>query len=91
MFNPGLDLDLCFSDGVTTFFFHSGLPTSRQHGHRPSHAALWLPEAFLHQRLLVTTLCLCVEHLWSAGVEGVVMGTCANAPPPACDACFHQD
>lgn len=34
-------------------FFHSGLRTSCQHGHRPSHAALWLPEAFFHQRLLV--------------------------------------
>lgn len=34
-------------------FFHSGLHTSCQHEHRPSHAAVWLPEAFLHQRLLV--------------------------------------
>lgn len=34
-------------------FFHSGLHTSCQHGHRPSHAAVWLPEAFLHQWLLV--------------------------------------
>lgn len=32
----------------------SGLPAARQHEHRPSHAALWLPEALLHQRLLVT-------------------------------------
>lgn len=52
---PGLDL--CSSSCVTLLlFFLSGLPTSRQHGHRPPHAAVWLPEAFVHQRLLVTTL-----------------------------------
>lgn len=38
---------------VTMLFFHSGLHTSCQHGHCTSHAAVWLPEAFLHQRLLV--------------------------------------